>query len=409
MGRGGGNRREMRKILLALIFAAALPLKAAEIQFVESAPDETVYGSTLAARPAAVWLAMIGSAKKTLDIEQFYIADLAGEVLEPVLSAVKDAAKRGVKVRFMVDKVMMKESGKSLPALKEAGVETSVIDFKKAGGGVQHAKFFIVDGVEVYVGSQNFDWRSLKHIHELGLRLKSSKAAADLAIVFEADWALAGGAEPRRMFAKKSKAAITSAKPEKAVLNGAEVSYSLAFSPVNFVPKGADTEINELLNLLDKAKRTVRGQVMTYSLEEHGSKRWADLDTAFRKAAARGVKVELVFADWAMGGKADRDIKALSKTENIHIKIASIPQHSSGLIPFARVEHLKYLLVDGETGYITTSNWGPGYFLTSRGVAVFVKGRAAAAVIEDIFNKTWAGPYSQPVDPLKEYRPVKRI
>lgn len=397
----------MKKIFLTLLLAAA-PLSAAELQFVESAPDETVYGSTLAARPQAVWLEMIGSAKKTLELEQFYIADQAGEVLEPVLAAVKDAAKRGVKVRFLVDKVMLKESEKSLPALKEAGVETRVIDFKKAGGGVQHAKFFVVDGAEVYTGSQNFDWRSLKHIHEVGLRIKSPRAASDFLRVFEGDWALAGGAEPRHMFDKKGKVEITAAKPEKASLGGEQVTYSLAFSPVGFVPKGADTEISVLLKLLASAKKTIRGQVMNYALAEHGSKRWADLDSAFRKAAARGVKVELVFADWTMGGKADRDIKALARTEHINIKISSLPQHSSGFIPFSRVEHSKYLVVDGETAFVTTSNWGPGYFLTSRGTAVFVKGAAAAAVLEDIFAKTWNGPYVQPVDPLKEYQPVKR-
>jgi len=304
---------------------------------------------------------------------------------------------------------MMKESGKSLPALKSAGVETRVIDFKKAGGGVQHAKFFVVDGAEVYSGSQNFDWRSLKHIHELGLRIKSEKAAADFNRVFEADWALAGGADAKKTFSKKGKAKVTAAKPEKALLNGQEVSYSLAFSPVGFVPKGGDPEITELLKILDAAKKTVRGQVMTYALAEHGSKRWADLDTAFRKAAARGVSVELVFADWAMGGKADRDIKALAKTDNIEVKISALPQHSSGMIPFSRVEHLKYLVVDGETGYVTTSNWGPGYFLTSRGTAVIIHGAAGAEVLEDIFLRAWTGPYVQPLDPMKEYRPVKRF
>ena len=399
----------MKKIFLGLAFVlAALPAAAAELTLVESVPDGTVYGSTYTVRPQAVWLEMIGSAKKTLDLEQFYIADQTGEVLEPVLAAVKDAVKRGVKVRFIVDKVMLKESERSLPALKEAGVQTRVIDFKKAGGGVQHAKFFIVDGAEVYTGSQNFDWRSLKHIHELGLRIKSAGAAADFALVFEGDWALAGGAEPKKMFPKKGKAGIVSSKQEKALLNGAEVSYSLAFSPVGFVPKGADTEISELVKLLDKAKHSVRGQVMTYALSEHGSKRWADLDTAFRKAAARGVKVELVLADWALGNKADRDIKALSKTDNIHIKISSLPQHASGFIPFSRVEHLKYLVVDGEAGFVTTSNWGPGYFLTSRGTAVIMRGHAAGQALEDIFARAWNGPYALPVDPLKEYQPVKR-
>jgi phosphatidylserine/phosphatidylglycerophosphate/cardiolipin synthase-like enzyme len=98
---------------------------------------------------------------------------------------------------------------------------------------------------------------------------------------------------------------------------------------------------------------------MNYSLTEHWLERWAELDKALRMAAARGVKVELVFADWNMGGKNDRDIKALAKTDNISIKISSLPPHSSGFIPFARVEHCKYLVADGETGFITTSTGGP--------------------------------------------------
>jgi phosphatidylserine/phosphatidylglycerophosphate/cardiolipin synthase-like enzyme len=399
----------MKKILLtALLALAALPLKAAELQFVESVPDETVYGSSFTARPQAAWLEMIGAAQKTLDLEEFYVAEQSGEALTPVLDALKAAVKRGVKVRLIADSVMMAETGKALPGLKEAGVEARVIDFKKVGGGIQHSKFFVVDGREVFVGSQNLDWRSLRHIHELGLRIKSPAAAAEFSRVFEGDWAAAGGGDAKKIFAKNGKAGVTAAKPEKAALNGSEVSYHLAFGPAGFIPKGDDAEIDALLKLLKSAKKTIRGQVMTYALAEHGAKRWPELDAAFRTAAARGVKVELVFADWGMGGKSDRDIKALAKTDNIAVKISSLPPHSSGFVPYARVEHLKYISVDGEKAYVTTSNWGPGYFLTTRSAAVFINGAPGAAVLEDIFARTWNGPYVQPVDPLKEYQPVKR-
>ena len=402
----------MIKILLALVLAAQVSWAcAAELQFVESVPEETVYGSQLTARPWGVWLEIIRSANKTLDIEQFYIADQPGEVLSPVLDAVKDAARRGVKTRFIVDSVMLKESGKSLPALREAGVSVRVIDFKKKGsGGIQHSKFFVADGKEVFVGSQNFDWRSLKHIHELGIRIKSERAAADFGRIFEGDWAIAGGGSAQKLFSKKYKNAITAANPEEALIESSTftVKYSLAFSPVGLVPKGFDTELDAMLKIIKAAKKTVRGQVMNYALSEYGSKRWADLDAAFRTAAALGVKVELVFADWTMGGKSDRDIKALSKTDNISVKISVLPQHSSGFIPFSRVEHLKYLVADGETGFVTTSNWGPGYFLTSRGAAVIINGAHGADVLEDIFSRAWNGPYAQPVDPLKDYQPVKR-
>jgi phosphatidylserine/phosphatidylglycerophosphate/cardiolipin synthase-like enzyme len=399
----------MKKILLASLLAlAALPLRAAELQFVESVPVDTVYGSSLTARPQAVWLDMVNSAAKTLDLEEFYISDKSGEALSPVLDAVKAAVKRGVRVRLVVGSVMMSETAASLPALKAAGVDVRVIDFKKVGGGIQHSKFFVADGKEVYVGSQNFDWRSLSHVHEIGLRIKSEKAAAEFEKVFKSDWSAAGGADAKKIFSRKGKADLTAAKPEKALLGGAEVSYHLAFGPAGFIPKGDDVEIDQLLKLISSATDTIHGQVMTYALAEYGSKRWPELDEAFRTAAARGVKVELVFADWGMGGKADRDIKALAKTENISVKISSLPQAASGFIPYARVEHLKYLVVDGKTAYVTTSNWGPGYFLTTRSAAVFIEGAPAAAVLEDVFFRTWNGPYVQPVDPLKEYKPVKR-
>ncbi len=397
----------MLKVLIGLILAAAaLPLRAAELRFVESVPEETVYGSTLAARPQPVWLEMIGSAGKTLDLDQFYISDEKGKAMEPVLDALKAAAKRGVKVRLVLEKAMMRESAASVPGLKEAGVRVRVINFKKLKGGVQHSKFFIVDGAEAYVGSQNFDWRSLTQIHELGVVIKSTAAAADLTTVFDGDWAAAGGTPLRKAFGRR-RVRLNAAHPEEAFVNGGEVLYSLAFSPVGFLPKGAESEVDAMVRLLDRAKHVIHGQVMTYALSEYGSKRWAELDTALRKAAARGVKVELVISDWGMGGKADRDIKALAKTDNISIKISSLPQLSGGFIPYARVEHLKYMVVDGRYGYVTTSNWGPGYFLTSRGAAVVTDGAPAAEVLEDVFSKAWNGPYVQPVDPLKEYGRVR--
>ncbi len=399
----------MKRVLLSLLLAlAVLPLRAAELQFVESVPAGTVYGSPLTARPQKVWLEMIGSAAKTIDLEEFYVAEQPGEALTPVLDAVKAAVRRGVKVRLIVDSSMMSETGKVLPALKEAGVDARVIDFRKAGGGIQHAKFFVVDGADVFVGSQNFDWRALQHIHEVGLRIKSREAAAEFERLFEGDWAIAGGADAKAVFAGNSRTAITAAKPEKARLGGSEVSYHLAFGPKGYIPEGSDVEIEELLKLINSARRTIRGQVMSYALAERGAERWTALDSAFRGAAARGVKVELVFADWTMGGRSDADIKALAQVKNISVKVSSLPQAATGFIPYARVEHCKYLSVDGRTAYVTTSNWAPGYFLNTRSAAVFVEGAPAAAVLEDIFSRTWNGPYVQPVDPLKEYKPVKR-
>lgn len=401
----------MKKTMLVLILIVqGLALRAAEIEFAESVPEGTVYGSTLAARPARIWLEMINGASKTLDFEQFYIADQPGESLEPVLAAVRAAAGRGVAVRFIVEKAMMRETSKALPGLTaEKNISVRVIDFRKTAGGVQHSKFFIADGKEVYVGSQNFDWRSLTQIHELGARIRSERAARDFSLIFDGDWAIAGGADPGQAFPAKPAKPLNSKNPETAMVRGEAVSYRLAFSPAGALPGGFDVEIAEMLRLIKKAKKSIHAQVMTYSLFPHGKKtRWEELDRALRAAGKRGVKVELIFADWAMGGKSDNDIKALSRAANVSVKISSFPPDLRGFIPFARVDHSKYLVFDGTRALLSTSNWAPDYFMNTRGAALIMEGAAAASALEDIFERSWNGPYVNPVDPDLNYKPVKK-
>ena len=401
----------MKKILLAwILIGQCLALRAAEIEFAESVPEGTVYGSTLAARPAQMWIDMINGAARTIDFEEFYIADKPGEALEPVLAAVKAAAARGVKVRFIVEKAMMRETSKALPGLTaEKNISVRVIEFRKIAGGIQHSKFFVVDGREVYVGSQNLDWRSLSQVHELGARVNSERAARDFGLIFDGDWAMAGGADSQSVFPVKPKRPLNSKNPEAALVRGAAVTYRLAFDPAGFLPAGFNVEIKELLRLIKGAKKNIHAQVMTYSLLMHGKKtRWEELDRAFRAAGKRGVKVELIFADWSMGGKSDEDIKALSQAKNVSVKISSLPPDSGGFIPFARVEHCKYLVFDGEKAMLSTSNWSPDYFMGTRGAALIVEGAAGAAALEDIFERSWNGPYVSPVDPNMDYKPVRK-
>ena len=109
------------------------------------------------------------------------------------LQALRDAAGRGVAVRLLSDAKFAETYPDTLDALGDvAGIEVRTYDMKPVRGGVQHAKFFRVDDA-VWLGSQNFDWRSLEHIHELGVLVREPRAAADLGAVFEQDWAIAGG------------------------------------------------------------------------------------------------------------------------------------------------------------------------------------------------------------------------
>ncbi len=389
----------MKKIILLLSLFFPFCAFADEILPIESVPLETVYGSSFTLRPIDVWVDMINSAKESIDIEQFYLESKEGEGMQEVLKAIESAAERGVKIRVIFEKVMMNVSSKYLPLLNQKNIEVRIIEFRKIAGGVQHAKFFIVDRTEAYVGSQNFDWRSLTHIHELGLRLKSKKAALALSKIFESDWTAALENNGHK---KRIKLDLSCKKPEKASFLNEEVKWCMAFSP----DKGGKytSEIDEILKIINSSKESIVAQVMTYS-----SKRKFDiLEKAFISAAKRGVKVRLIFSDWALGYGKEAAIKKLSGIENIEIKISSIPEFSGGFIPFSRVEHLKYICSDRRILMISTSNWGYEYFYQTRGAAVVIEGLAAGKLGHDIFERSWNSPYVFPFDPQKKYEARKK-
>ncbi len=72
-------------------------------ELVESIPEETVLDNPDIRNTHEVWLEMLNSAKYQINIEQFYITSEKGEMLEDILDAIVNAAKRGVKVNIIVD------------------------------------------------------------------------------------------------------------------------------------------------------------------------------------------------------------------------------------------------------------------------------------------------------------------
>lgn len=121
------------------------------------------------------------------------------------------------------------------------------------------------------------------------------------------------------------------------------------------------------------------------------------LDDAFRRAAERGVKVKLMVSDWSIGKPIGEFLKSLSKVQNIEVKYTSIPDFAGGYVSFGRVEHCKYLVVDGQHCWIGTANWEKGYFYTLRNLGVVVHNAKISTLMERIFMKSWDGPYSKAI------------
>lgn len=376
----------------------------ASIELIESWPSETTLDDPQLREAAEVWVELIDGAKKSLDFEHFYAITAADSALEPVIAAVERAADRGVAVRFIVDAKFYKIDGHAeVPARLDAhaGIEVRVLDLEPVTGGVQHSKFFVVDGERAVFGSQNFDWRSLEHIHELGLVIESGPVAAALAEVFEIDWAIAGG-----MGREAALAAVGAADGVEAVtmsLDGEPVVVRAALSPRDLLADGATWDLPLIIEAIDGAKTRVRVQVMSYAVQNYDGSTFTELDDALRRAAGRGVAVELLVANWQKSKRKAAPLKSLQEQPNITVRFVNIPEHSGGRVPFARVIHSKYVTVDGERAWLGTSNWSGDYFLQSRNVGVMLEGAAAARRLDAVFERIWESPYAETVDPRSEY------
>ncbi len=380
--------------------------KDADLMLFESWPDETTLDNDFIANVVPVWIEAIESAQKTLDFEEFYAiaADdslpktAATQALTKVIDAVKDAAARGVKVRFIVDKKMSSGENGVLPEelKKIPGVELRIISYADISGGVQHSKFFIVDGTRVYFGSQNFDWRSLTQISEMGARLHNPSLVAPIVDIFEIDWALA--LDPKAEVAKTKCYEATQID-----YKGEPTIVQTVASPKSVLPCDDMWDLPKMIAMIEGAKKSVSFQLLNYATKNYDKTTFTELDKALTDAAARGVKVRMLVSDWSTRPKYMADLKRLAKVPNFEARMIEIPEHSMGFVAYSRTIHSKFLVVDDDKTWLGTSNWSGDYFYNSRNVGVVATGTKLNAELTQSFDRYWNSDYAIVVDPNVEY------
>lgn len=399
----------MRRYLLAAALAGCFASAHAAFQvpgfeLVQTAPVETTLKSEDLRGPIEVWTELFDNAKSEICIGQFYVASVPGAPFEKVIDRLEAAGKRGVKIRFLIDKKGV--SGLSEKATVERlraipNLEMRVLDVNQlTGNGIIHAKYLTVDRSIAFVGSQNFDWRAFTHIHETGLRITDAKVAAQVQAVFDQDWnAQAALAAGKTVAPLQAKAAVASAMP-------AEASFLVA-SPAAYNPVGVADSETVLPALLADAKQEIRVSMLDYAPLSYGPGGtrpfYAVVDNALRAAATRGVKVKLMVSNWNTEKPAINHLKSLAMLPNVEIRIVTLPKASTGFIPFARVWHSKTMVIDGKLAWVGTSNWAGGYFDLSRNLEVVMRNEAMAKRLTAVQEQAWTSPYAQPIDVNKDY------
>ncbi|HWW06492.1 phospholipase D-like domain-containing protein [Collimonas sp.] len=375
-------------------------------ELVHTAPLETTLATPDLREPLQVWSEMFDSARHEIVLGQFYVASQPGAAFEQVIARLAAAGARGVKIRFL-----MEEKGKfasDMPTIerlkKIPNLEFRYLDYSKlTGNGIIHAKYMVVDASTAYVGSQNFDWRSFVHIHETGLRITDAMMVGQLQQIFEYDWQaqeLIAQGQPVPLLNQS----VASADDRQAAF--------LVASPNAFNPPGVGDSETELPKLLAAAKSEVRIQLLDYAPLSYGPNRtrpyYAVIDNAIRAALARGVKVKLMVSNWNTEQPAIAYLKSLALLPGMEIRIVTLPQASTGFIPFARVIHSKTMSIDGQLAWIGTSNWSGGYLDNSRNLEIVLRNEKMAQRIADLHQQTWESTYAQAIDVMKDYpKPVK--
>ncbi|OGR91040.1 MAG: hypothetical protein A2V88_06740 [Elusimicrobia bacterium RBG_16_66_12] len=398
--------------LLAFVVLAAAPAHAAftvpGYELVYSYPVETTLNEPDMRLAQDVWPEMFDRAEKTIDIEQFYIAPSTGEPLEASLQALERAAARGVKIRFLLEKKFEKNSLDGIARLETIpGLELRILEWSRIqGSGIVHAKFFIVDSTRAFVGSMNFDWRSLKHIHEMGLAVDDAPVVRQVQSVFDHDWNEADTKVYEKGFAPEPLTRGEAASPEA---DRSGRSYLVA-SPWRRNPAGVGDSESELVRVIGEAREEILVQNMEYLPLTYARppRFYPVIDNALRAAAVRGVKIKLLVSHWTTEEPGIKHLQSLAVLPGVSARVISIPEAGEGPIPFSRVAHSKYMVVDGKTLWLGTSNWRGGYYDDSRNLELVVKDEALAARAAAVQKRLWDSAYAAPLQDASKAYPKPR-
>lgn len=367
-------------------------------ELVHTVPVDTALGTADLRQPGPVWIELFDGAKSTIDIGQFYAVDHPGSVMDSVIERLEAAGKRGVKIRFLLEEKGIRLSEAStLERLRAIpNLSLRVLSYGQLSGGILHAKYMVVDGKQAFIGSQNFDWRSLEHIHETGLRITDAPVVSQVQAIFDQDW--------------RAQAALTEHQPVPLPAAGtapARTGNYLVASPQRYNPPGVGDSQLELPRLLSEAQHEVRVQLLDYAPLSYGPDKtrpyYAVIDNAVRAAAARGVSIKLMVSDWNTDALELPYLKSLAVLPNVQIKIVTLPEAKQGFIPYARVIHSKTLEIDGKVAWVGTSNWLGGYLDNSRNLEVVMRSEMMARRIGDLHEQLWDGPYARALNVTDEY------
>ncbi|XP_043266213.1 5'-3' exonuclease PLD3-like [Colletes gigas] len=386
------------------------------------------------------WVKLISLAREKIEIASLYWT-LRREDVYP-----DDSARQGEEIfRMMIeagrDRNIALNIAQNMPSQARPNDDTEILARKAnakvrslnfaglLGGGVLHTKLWLVDRTHVYVGSANMDWRSLSQVKELGLlALNCSCLANDYAKIFDVYWTVAEDNKVPSVWPDSFNTKINLDNPMTFTFMNNRYRTFIASSPPPFSPKGRTNDVDAILNCIEKAEKFIYIAVMDYfplTIYTAKIKYWPIIDDALRTAAIeRRVHIRLLISSWKHSRKSEvaflkslvelTDSYAGVKIEVRRFVVPTDPELDK--IPFARVNHNKYMVTD-VAAYIGTSNWSGDYFTNTGGIGTIFETVGEQTPdnlrqqLENIFHRDWYSEYSYALNgslPIVE-RPTNMI
>nr|XP_033813191.1 phospholipase D3-like isoform X2 [Geotrypetes seraphini]XP_033813192.1 phospholipase D3-like isoform X2 [Geotrypetes seraphini]XP_033813193.1 phospholipase D3-like isoform X2 [Geotrypetes seraphini] len=367
------------------------------------------------------WMELLEGANSSIDIAAFYFSlrDMDIDVESPlsrqgknVLEKLLELPSRGVKLSIAVNSPQKPQS--DTEDLTKKGADVKYLDFQHLTGGVLHTKLWIVDKKHIYIGSANMDWRSLTQVKELGAVLYNcSCLAQDLHKIFQMYRYLGEeGVSIPHPWPTAFSADSGHTHPLHMLLNNNTAEVYISSSPFALCSGGRTSDLAAILSVIDDAEQFIYISVMDYVPRCqycNPMRFWPAVDDRLRTAACdRRVVVRLLVSCWSHSDMSMfvflESLSLLSQEPlgcPIEVKVFVVPANEEQKkIPFARVNHNKYMVTD-RIAYIGTSNWSEDYFTKTAGIGLIINQTIATGdsilvrqELEAVFHRDWDSSYT---------------
>lgn len=401
-----------------------------QLFLVESIPQDLpfVAGSPSAQPLAQAWLQLLDAAQESVHIASYYwsltgpdigVNDTSAQLGEALLQKLQQVLDRNVSLAVATSHPTLARNSTDLKALAARGAQVRHVPMGRLTGGVLHSKFWVVDGLHIYLGSANMDWRSLTQVKELGAVVYNcSRLARDLEKTFQTYWVLgAPRAALPKHWPQNFSSHINRFQPLYTHFDGVPTTAYFSASPPELCPHGRTRDLDALLAVMRGARQFIYASVMDYfptTRFTHPARYWPVLDNALRDAAfGRGVHVRLLVSCWLNTDPRMfsylRSLQAFSDPAagiSVDVKVFIVPVGNHSNVPFGRVNHSKFMVTE-RIAYIGTSNWSEDYFSSTSGVGLVVSQRPSATEprrdtvqeqLRRLFERDWSSRYAVGLD-----------